>query len=187
MGAIFSLIHPDAFNRQINALERVYNQHCLTSDANRTRNAFANWSSPFNGLAVICNRSTPIHRDTSGGPLMFDFLATFGDYDEGRFEVPGLNARFVYNSGTGIVIAGHMFGHGASAVVGERICLAGFIRPEVCRYAYGRTEEEQWVDEGPPHSDWLAHHWRTSISPESKRRLREARAHIPGTHRWSPA
>ncbi|TEB37680.1 hypothetical protein FA13DRAFT_1705801 [Coprinellus micaceus] len=117
----------------------------------------------------------PPIQDLSGGPFMYDFLSTFGWYDEGRFEVPALGARFPYNLGTGIFLPGYIFNHGAARVEGERICLAGFIRPEVGRYTYRNTEDEGWVDKGPPCYQWLTYHWGYDISPELQTILEECR------------
>ena len=88
IGAVFSLLHPDSFNRQLNAHGRIYNKKCGTSDKQRTAEAYDLWTSPFNGIAMLCNRETPFHRDLSGSPLMFDFLSTFGVYEDGRFDIP---------------------------------------------------------------------------------------------------
>lgn len=175
IGAVFSLLHPDAFNRQVNAHQRIYKEHWRTSDSVLTNLAYQHWSSPFNGIAALCNRETPYHRDLSGGPMMHDFLSTFGRYDEGRFEVPVLRARFPYNPGTGVLIPGYLFEHGVARVEGERICLAGFIRPEVCRYAYGESQDGLWVDEGPPCVRWLSYHWGWDAPPLLRSMLEDER------------
>ncbi|KAH6907258.1 hypothetical protein BKA70DRAFT_1401130 [Coprinopsis sp. MPI-PUGE-AT-0042] len=81
------------------------------------------WASPFTVAQVISNRRSPLHCDTKGFPHWYDGLVTYGHYQGGFFETPGLGRKL------------HMIQHEVPDVEGERGCIASFMRPEVVRYA----------------------------------------------------
>jgi hypothetical protein len=91
------------------------------------------WTSIFNGVQVISNRETPIHRDFQSRPEWYDLLVTVGPYKDTVFELPGIGIRFAYNSGTVIGLSGKVLRHGVTETEGERICLAYYMRENVQR------------------------------------------------------
>ncbi|KAJ2911642.1 hypothetical protein MD484_g8772, partial [Candolleomyces efflorescens] len=141
IGALLSIIHPTLYNLQMDVLERLAGGQVEVNDPEVMMDLFETWSTPFNGLAVITNRETPYHRDTKGGQRTFDILTTFGTYTGGRLHVPLLSAHFIYGPGTGIILPGFVFEHGASRTDGERICLASYIRPNVGEAVFGAYDE----------------------------------------------
>ena len=64
------------------------------------------WHSPFSAVSVISNRSTPLLWDTGGRAQWFDFLIALGDYQHGRFGIPGLGVFLKYNPGTDLAFSG---------------------------------------------------------------------------------
>jgi len=91
------------------------------------------WTSIFNGVQIISNRETPIHRDFQSRPEWYDLLVTVGPYKDTVFELPGIGIRFAYNSGTVIGLSGKVLRHGVTETEGERICLAYYMRENVQR------------------------------------------------------
>jgi hypothetical protein len=89
------------------------------------------WMSVFNGVSVICNRETPVHRDNFSASEWYDMLTTIGPYDSAVFELPGVGLRFMYESGTIIGLCGRVLRHGVSQAKGERVCLAYYMRENV--------------------------------------------------------
>lgn len=57
-----------------------------------------------------------------------DLMVTIGDYDLGRLELPGLGLRLAYNPRTVVALLGKVVAHGAAEVVGDRACLAYYMR-----------------------------------------------------------
>jgi len=88
------------------------------------------WSTPFNGVSVISNRSTPLHRDCNSRKEWMDMLVALGMYNLGNLTVPGVGIEFVYNPGTVVGILGKVLQHGAECD-GERACLAFYMRDKV--------------------------------------------------------
>ena len=64
------------------------------------------WMSVFNGVLVICNRETPVHRDNYSSCKWYDMLTTIRPYESAIFELPGVGLRFRYPSGTVISLCG---------------------------------------------------------------------------------
>ncbi|KAI0337577.1 hypothetical protein BDW22DRAFT_1363951 [Trametopsis cervina] len=93
--------------------------------------AYVDWEWPSQGLAIICNRQTPLHRDCKTSLGMYDTLATCGKYPDGDFVIEELNVRLRYKPGTIISLAGGLLRHGAEVATGERVAFAGFMRQEL--------------------------------------------------------
>lgn len=132
LGALLALVHPKLFEEQFRVHLKTYqDRERLTLQPDHVGRLFCHWSSPFTAFALISNRRTRLHRDVKGGRSLLDLVSVFGEYSGGRFEIPLLNARFVYNPGTAVMFPGYMMEHGASEVAGERICIANYFRPNV--------------------------------------------------------
>jgi hypothetical protein len=91
------------------------------------------WYSIFNGVQVISNRETPVHRDHNSHWPWYDLLTTVGPYQNAILEYPGMGLRFWYGSGTVVGLCGRVVRHGVSEADGERICLAHYMRENVQR------------------------------------------------------
>lgn len=160
LGALLSIIHPDLYDMQLEVLKRLNNNTSQVEVKHHDvmHAALDKWSSPFTGMAVISNRKTPFHRDMKGGKLLYDMVATFGAYKGGRFEVPLLGRRFVYNPGTVFVLPGYLFEHGASRVQGDRVCIAQFIKPNVGYGVY-----RKYIEISPPTVEHLSQKFGVTI------------------------
>lgn len=58
-------------------------------------------------------------------------LLTLGNYELGRFEVPGIGLRLAYDPGTIVAVAGKTIAHGVSPCEGDRVCITYFMRDGV--------------------------------------------------------
>jgi hypothetical protein len=152
IGALLAIVHPDLFDIQMQVLEAVAREDFICKDRALMMQAFHHWTTPFSGFAIIANRETPMHRDLQGGKTLMDILSVFGEYTQGRLDVPLLHRRFMYNPGTAFVLPGGAFEHGASQTDGERICIASFLRPNV---GYGALTGE-YKELGPPSRNMFA-------------------------------
>ncbi|KAJ3526410.1 hypothetical protein NMY22_g10176 [Coprinellus aureogranulatus] len=131
IGALLAIVHPELFEMQVDVMARLKNGEIAVKHDDAMAKVLEYWSSPFTGFALISNRETPFHRDTLGGRLLYDVVATFGRYRGGRFAVPLFGSRFAYGPGTVFVLPGFLFEHGASRVTGDRVCFANFFKPNV--------------------------------------------------------
>ncbi|RXW17954.1 hypothetical protein EST38_g7892 [Candolleomyces aberdarensis] len=141
IGVLLALVHPELYDLQMQVLQELYVGDVDVSDRKLLLEVFEHWATPFSAFGVITNRETPLHRDSMGGKFLFDMVATFGRYRQGRFIIPLLNSRFAYNPGAAIVFPGHLMAHGASVVEGERVCLASYMRPNVGKGALKNYRE----------------------------------------------
>jgi len=111
-------------------LERLLSNPTVCKESEALVQILQLWYCPFSAVSVISNRSTLLHRDTGGRPQWLDFLIVIGDYQHGRFEVPGLGLTFKYNPGTALAFSGKIFRHGAHCD-GDRACIAFYMRDNV--------------------------------------------------------
>ena len=126
LSSIVRIIHPNLFWMGLEAMKKM-------QDLEDLQEALELWTSIFNGVQVISNRETPIHRDFQSRPEWYDLLVTVGPYKDTVFELPGIGIRFAYNSSTVIGLSGKVLRHGVTETEGERICLAYYMRENVQR------------------------------------------------------
>lgn len=92
------------------------------------------WNSVYTGLAFIVNRMTPTHTDQHGIPTGMDLLLSAGENHEAFLHVPDFSAQLAYSPGCLIGILGKVLPHSVPDWgVGERICIAHFLRDNVHR------------------------------------------------------
>lgn len=130
IGGILSIVQPELFESGREAFRLLAADPNASDDPQQLREILANWYTPFSALAVISNRSTPLHRDTGGRPEWLDFMLALGNYDNGRFAVPAFGYTFKYNPGAMIAFSGKIFQHGAECP-GDRACIAFYMRDNV--------------------------------------------------------
>jgi hypothetical protein len=130
IGGILSIIQPELFDSGQEAFRKLAANPTLCDDPERLMEILALWSAPFSALAVISNRSTPLHRDVGGRAEWLDFMLALGNYDNGRFAVPAFGYTFKYNPGTLIALSGKIFRHGAECP-GDRACIVFYMRDNV--------------------------------------------------------
>ena len=89
IGGILSIIQPLLFDMGVQALQALESDLKLCDNPERLREVLEFWHVPFSGISVISNRVTPLHCDTGGRAEWMDLLLALGEYDNGRFGVPG--------------------------------------------------------------------------------------------------
>lgn len=124
--ALLKIIHPDLFTMALHTMQKL----ALEPELEPFITA---WSNLFNGVSIICNRETPIHRDTNSLEHWYDFLFTMGPYVDGVMEIPGVGIRLAYDSGTMVALTGRVLRHGVAKVDGDRLCVAYYMRENVQR------------------------------------------------------
>jgi hypothetical protein len=124
LSSIVRIIHPQLFEMGMEAMQKMQGQEDL-------QEVLSLWTSLFNGVQIISNRETPIHRDLFSRPEWYDLLATVGPYHTTFFELPGVGIRFLYDSGTVIGVCGKVLRHGVAKADGERVCVAYYMRENV--------------------------------------------------------
>jgi hypothetical protein len=124
LSSILRVIHPELFFMGLEAMKKMG----LEADPPEVLKL---WYSLFNGVQIISNRETPVHRDHNSRWEWYDLLTTVGPYKNAILVFPGLGLTFQYNSGTVLGICGRLIRHGVSEAEGERICVAYFMRENV--------------------------------------------------------
>ncbi|KAF5319118.1 hypothetical protein D9611_014077 [Ephemerocybe angulata] len=133
VGGMLAVIHPDLYRVALGTWKAIHNSSEGCTRPERVRELLEIWASPFTAVSLIVNRETPLHKDRLGGQYYLDAVSTFGNYVNGRFEIPALGMRFRYNPGCVIFLNSYTFAHGASRVEGERYCIASFFRPNMIK------------------------------------------------------
>ncbi|TEB21106.1 hypothetical protein FA13DRAFT_1643574, partial [Coprinellus micaceus] len=147
LGGILSIIHPELYHQGMKVLRSIYDAPDDFRNPDLIIDTLWVWGSPFTAMFLISNRHTPLHRDLLGALNSFDVVMSWGEYDNGRFDIPATGMTFRYDSGTAIFLDTRTFKHGASAVVGERFCFVLFFRPLMLKH--GLEEDEEHVDNKP--------------------------------------
>ncbi|KII95853.1 hypothetical protein PLICRDRAFT_170451 [Plicaturopsis crispa FD-325 SS-3] len=140
INAVMAIIHPDLYRAGRDTLIRMRD----APEAASLAAVLDRWTAVFNAVSVISSRETPIHRDNFSRAEWYDLLATVGRYTSAIFEVPSLGLRFDYSSGTIVGISGRVLPHGVSRAIGERLCLAFYMRDNV--HERMKVRAPQWMD-----------------------------------------
>ena len=93
------------------------------------------WTSVFNGVAVIVNRTTPAHRDSNTRKQWYDLLVTLGRYRNCNLNLLGAGISLEYGPGTVVGLLGATLEHEVPRFEGERVCYAYFMRDNVHEWA----------------------------------------------------
>jgi len=125
IGAITSVTCPDMAKKGYAALDRIAARG-LTSLP-----PYFRWPSPFTCIELLVNRSTGLHHDTGGSWTMHDVLASFGSGHDAVFHIHELGADICFPPGSLIMLLSKMFQHSADWTIGERICVAHFMKDQV--------------------------------------------------------
>jgi hypothetical protein len=136
--AILAVIHPKLYDAGRQTIKRLRDTPEVDS-----QDVLGPWASVFNGVAVISNRRTPLHRDAGARFNWYDILATLGTYRNCDLKLPGLGISLEYGPGTVVGILGKVFEHEVPMVKGDRVCYAYFMKDNV----------HEWAK--VPASDWM--------------------------------
>jgi hypothetical protein len=130
LSVILAVIHPELHN----AGQETFNQ-LRQHDKIQHQDVLRQWTSVFNGVSVICNRITPVHRDSNSRKQWYDLLASVGCYCNCKLELPGLGLSLEYGSGTVIGLLGGTLEHKVKHFKGNRVCYAYWMRDSVHEWA----------------------------------------------------
>jgi hypothetical protein len=130
LGAILSVIHPPLYRAGRKTLIEL-RQHPEV----KRQDVLNKWTSVFSGISVICNRTTPAHRDFESRHFWYDLLATLGPYRDCVLNLPSLGITLDYGPGAVVGLSGMMLEHEVPRFVGERVCYAYFMKDNVHEWA----------------------------------------------------
>ena len=121
-----SLVHPELFKSGFLMLQKL--RHLEKTSA-----VASEWQSVYSGIAIICNRITPSHRDSKGRPEWFDTLLSYSDSRaRPMLKIEDLGMDLTYPSGTVVSFCGSIFKHEVKSWGnGDRVCYAHFMRENV--------------------------------------------------------
>jgi hypothetical protein len=131
LSAISALIQPEVFECGFQVIEALYCQRIEVGQLLVMAKALSSWGTPHTGLIIINDRQTPLHRDFWNSQWAFDLIATFGYYEECRFECRTLGRAFVYDPGCVMAGLTRYIQHGASEALGDpgtRLCIKATFR-----------------------------------------------------------
>ena len=105
LGGVLGVLQPDLFDIGYACYEEIINNSDdIVKNVSHLAPALECWSIPVNAMSIISNRQTGLHRDILGRYQCLDLLLALGNYENGRFEVPGLGLRLAYDAGTVIAM-----------------------------------------------------------------------------------
>jgi len=137
ISAVLRICHPELYRAGLTCMDR------LSADSDFT-SILEVWSSMFNGVSVITNRETPMHRDRQSRPEWYDVLCTFGGDDDTVLELEDLGIWLLYRAGTIVTLSGQLLSHGVCATTAERICYAYWMGD--CIHEEMQVKAPGWMD-----------------------------------------
>ena len=130
LSAILGVIHPQLYQAGRETLNRLRQNPEI-----ERQDVLQKWTSVFNGVSVICNRTSPAHRDSESRHHWYDLLATLGPYRNCNLELPGLGLSLEYGPGAVVGLSGMMLEHEVARFDGERACYAYFMKDNIHEWA----------------------------------------------------
>jgi hypothetical protein len=130
LSAILAVMHPDLYERGRETFKRFRGTPGI-----KRQDVLSRWTSVFNGVSVISNRTTPAHRDGSSLPEWYDLLVTVGNYENCHMELPGIGVSLEYGPGTMLGFSGMTLEHEVTSFKGDRVCYAYFMRDTIHEWA----------------------------------------------------
>ena len=130
LSAILAVIHPTLHKSGRETFDKL--RQCAEI---QPEDVLRRWTSVFNGVSVIVNRTTPAHQDSNTRKQWYDLLVTLGNYRNCNLNLPGTGVSFKYGSGTVVGLLGATLEHEVPHFEGERVCYAYFMRDNVHEWA----------------------------------------------------
>ena len=143
MGALLRVMHPELYFAGITGMRALVDQPELVKEDRDVLRILQAWSSPFSAYSIISNRTTPPHRDNHSSPPWYDLLVPVGTYSGGEIKFPGLGLTLGYRPGTMVALCGKLIRHEVPEVIGNRVCLAHYMRERVLERL--TTEPAGWM------------------------------------------
>ncbi|KAG1868408.1 hypothetical protein F4604DRAFT_1927265 [Suillus subluteus] len=101
------------------------------------------WTSVYTGVAVMCNRHSPSHRDPKCPLEGFDILTCIGGYGHGVMHLDNLGIDLAYDPGVMVSYSGCLVRHGVWVAEGDRIVWSWFMHDSMHNYA--RTPRTEYA------------------------------------------
>ncbi|KAG1829906.1 hypothetical protein F4604DRAFT_1607754, partial [Suillus subluteus] len=92
------------------------------------------WASVFTALAIMCNRRSPLHRDTLSRAQWFDVMTSVGNNLLVRMQMPNIGIEITYNSGVMAGASGRIVRHGMDEVNGDRVGWVWYMRDDIHQF-----------------------------------------------------
>jgi hypothetical protein len=118
LSAITALVQPDVWECGFQVIEAIHTGRIQLCHPESTANSIRRWGSCFNGLLIVNDRQTPLHRDLYTPLWAYDLFATFGPYKDCRFSCPTIGRSFAYDPGCAMVGCTRLIEHGISEAMG---------------------------------------------------------------------
>ncbi|KAG1794026.1 hypothetical protein EV424DRAFT_1548134 [Suillus variegatus] len=97
-------------------------------------NCLRQWPSSFTVLTVMCNRRSPLHRDSQSLAQWFDIITSVGNYGLVRMKLPNIGIEIAYNSGIMVGTSGRLVRHRVDSVIGDRVSWVWYMRDDVHKF-----------------------------------------------------
>ena len=133
LGGILYIVQPELFEAGMDCFNRLKANESVHKEFAMFTEVLELWATPFNALSVICNRASPLHRDAQGDQQWFDLITTVGEYSGAQLILPDVGMQMEYASGTVVAFSGKRLRHEVTPHVGNRICIAQYMRKPVHR------------------------------------------------------
>ena len=131
-------MHPDLYTAGINVLKKLHERK--TKPENEV---LPLWNTPFSGVSIIGNRTTPLHRDMQTRHQWYDLLASVGPYTGASMVLEDVKIVFANPPGSLTAICGSTLRHAVHDFQGERVCYAYFMRESV--HASQAVQAPSWM------------------------------------------
>jgi hypothetical protein len=128
--AALRVMHPESYFAGLHTMIRL-GEWAEKGEDKELLDRIMNWASVFNVATIICNRSTPPHRDPKCPPEALDVMMTVGNYGPAVMDLPNLGIRLGYDSGTMVATSCRIVRHGVDVDRGDRVMWAWYMRDTV--------------------------------------------------------
>ncbi|EIW80682.1 hypothetical protein CONPUDRAFT_57153, partial [Coniophora puteana RWD-64-598 SS2] len=135
LSGVLAVIHPSQFHQGVACMRALEHESAHPE-------LITDWACVFNALSILVNREAIFHRDGGGYYEWYDLLASIGRYCGGQLSFPGLGIDLDYRPGSVVPFCGNALRHGAPPSMGDRVCLAFYMRKSV--HVHTQTNVADW-------------------------------------------
>jgi hypothetical protein len=128
--AALRVMHPELYFAGLHTMLRIGEWAAAQRDKELS-DCLQNWASVFNVATVMCNRSTPPHRDPKCPPEDLDIMTSVGWYGPTTMELTNLGVKLGYASGTMVATCCRVVRHAVDLDCGDRVMWAWYMRDTV--------------------------------------------------------
>lgn len=124
ISGILRITHPDQYRMGYQTLRHLAEIPQVASTLRR-------WPTVFHAITLICNRSSPLHRELKGNLSFFDLLVSVGDYRYAPLQLGPVGLQLPNTAGSIAAFSGKGFLHGAAMPDGPRVCHSFYMRKDL--------------------------------------------------------